>query len=238
MILIINTLVTILAFLLYSGLLIVVMVSRPQTELRRVFRWYLLAMTLWSLTAFLLYVDQTRALLWFRVMMGATFVTMVSIFRFSRTTINMRGKWDVIVSIFGAVTIGLSVFSNIVQSVTVEGGIIHYKLSPFIALLVLPGYTLIVISLTTLIRAYRRSFDPIQQNRLTYLILGIAVLMIGSVINFTPLGKYPIDVAANGVTAILFVYAILRYQLLDIRVVDLFQHLLDLHHVISRRLDD
>jgi len=44
-------------------------------------------------------------------------------------------------------------------------------------------------------------------------------MIAGSGINFTPLGQYPLDIAANGITAILFIYAILRYQLLDIRVV-------------------
>jgi putative nucleotidyltransferase with HDIG domain len=38
-------------------------------------------------------------------------------------------------------------------------------------------------------------------------------------VNFTPYGKYPYDIAANGLAALIFAYAILRYQLLDIRVV-------------------
>jgi len=60
MFLTIYIIITILAMLLFSGLYIVVSISRPQTELRRIFRWYLLAMFLWSLVSFLLYVDQTE----------------------------------------------------------------------------------------------------------------------------------------------------------------------------------
>jgi len=44
-------------------------------------------------------------------------------------------------------------------------------------------------------------------------------MIMGSGLNFTPYGQYPLDIAANGITATLFIYAILRYQLLDIRVV-------------------
>ena len=44
--------------------------------------------------------------------------------------------------------------------------------------------------------------------------------MIGaSGFNFTPLGQYPVDIAANALTALLIAYAILRYQLLDISLV-------------------
>jgi putative nucleotidyltransferase with HDIG domain len=38
-------------------------------------------------------------------------------------------------------------------------------------------------------------------------------------INFTDLGKYPIDIAANTIAAMLIAYAILRHQLLDIQIV-------------------
>jgi HD-GYP domain-containing protein (c-di-GMP phosphodiesterase class II) len=43
--------------------------------------------------------------------------------------------------------------------------------------------------------------------------------MLASATNYTKLGKYPIDIAANGLTAILIAYAILRHHLLDLRVV-------------------
>ncbi len=216
----INTLITVLAFLLYSGLYITVTVSKPQTDLRRAFRWYLLAMIVWSLGAFLIYTDPTRATFWFRMMIGSGLGTMMSVFRFSRATIKVKNKWDFLVLIFGSIMIGLSLLTNLViHSVTVENGIILYELSPFTFLLAGPGYFLVVMSLLTLVRSRQRSTDPIQRNRLVYLILGIGMMIIGSSINFTPLGKYPLDIAANGIAAILFVYAILRYQLLDVKVV-------------------
>lgn len=218
--LLINTIVTASAFLLYCGLYFIVAISKPQNDLKRAFRWYLLAMIFWSLFAFMLFVDQTRATLWFRLMISSGMGTMVSIFRFARSFTRERSKLDPFVLIFGLIMIVLSMFTNLViEHVAVEAGIVIYEFTIFTYMIAGPGYILVFVSLITLLRAHRRSIDPVQKNRLAYLILGIAVMIVGSSINFTPLGKYPLDIAANGITAILFVYAILRYQLLDIRVV-------------------
>jgi len=90
MVLNIVTVIAVLAFLLYTGLYIVVTLSKPQTEIKRGFRWYLLAMVLWSFTAFLLYIDQTRALFWFRMMTSAGFFASLSIYIFARATIKVK----------------------------------------------------------------------------------------------------------------------------------------------------
>ena len=42
---------------------------------------------------------------------------------------------------------------------------------------------------------------------------------MATLINFTEWGKYPIDIAANTVSAMLIAYAILRHKLLDIQIV-------------------
>jgi HD-GYP domain-containing protein (c-di-GMP phosphodiesterase class II) len=145
---------------------------------------------------------------------------MVSVFAFARSNIKVRNKWDTGVLIFGIILIGFSLIPNLlVSNFHLENGIIFYDLTPYTYIPAVPGFGLIIYSIASLIGSYRRTNDPIQQNRLLYLILGIGVMIIGSAINFTPLGKYPIDIAANGITAIVIVYAILRYQLLDIRVV-------------------
>jgi HD-GYP domain-containing protein (c-di-GMP phosphodiesterase class II) len=145
---------------------------------------------------------------------------MMSIFAFARTNIKARNKWDTGVLIFGIILIGLSLIPNLlVSNFHLENGIIDYDLTPYTYIPAVPGFSLILYSIASLIGSYRRSNDPIQQNRLLYLILGIGVMIIGSAINFTPLGKYPIDIAANGITAIIIAYAILRYQLLNVRVV-------------------
>ncbi len=191
--LLINSSITGLAFLLYSGLYIITTISKPQTDIRRVFRWYLLAMILWSLTAFLIYVDEPRSSFWFRMMVASQPGMMISIFAFARSNIKVKNKWDTVVLIFGILIIGFTLMTNLlVSSFRLENGIIYSDLTPYTYIPAIPGFAIIIYSLTSLIGLYRRSIDPIQQNRLLYIILGIGVMIIGSAINFTPFGKYPI----------------------------------------------
>ncbi len=223
MILTINITITILAILLYSGLFILVTTSRPQTEAKRIFRLYLLAMVFWSVAAFLVYVDQGRALFWFRMMSLGGLMTVVPVFRLARATINVRNAWDLGILFYILVCIGLSLGTDLVfEAAYVESGVIVSEFGAWLVPLVMaPGAVIMLYSLSILIRTFKRSQDPSEQNRLLYLILGIGVMVLASTLgNIIPsLGQYPIDIAANGLAALLFFFAILRYQLLDVRVV-------------------
>ncbi len=220
MLLLVNTLITSLATVLYTGLFIVVSLARPQTDSRRVFRQYLGAMILWSIFATLIYVDQARAILWMRIMTGSGLGAMMTMFAFSQTTINVKSKWELLVVLFGMISIGITILTDwVVPYAAVENGIIDYEFSNLIYIIASIGGGVVIYSIGNLIIFYRKSIDPIQKNRLLYVILGMSIIIIASVVNFTDLGKYPIDVAGNSLTAILIAYAILRYQLLDIRIV-------------------
>ena len=222
MVLIIVTIISVLAFFLYAGLYIVVTLSKPQTEIKRGFRWYLLAMALWSFSAFLLYTDQSRALFWFRMMTSAGFFASLSIYLFARATIKVKNWGGTLALILIAIVIGLTLFTNLfTDTVSVIEGYIIYDLAETWGFLAAPSTIIIIISLITLVRSSQKTADPIQKNRLMYLITGILVMIIGASINiiYPPLGGYPIDIVANMVTALIIVYAILKYQLLDIRIV-------------------
>jgi HD-GYP domain-containing protein (c-di-GMP phosphodiesterase class II) len=78
---------------------------------------------------------------------------------------------------------------------------------------------LVLVCLNDLIQGFKRTQDAQHRDRIRYLVIGIAITIFASLTDFTVLGKYPIDIAANGLTALLIAYAILRHQLLEIRVV-------------------
>jgi len=217
----INTIVPIIAFILYTGLYLIVAFSRPHTLARRAFRLYLLAMVIWSLSAFLVLVDIPRTTLWFRFMSASGLATFVTIFNFVQTILAKGRKWSYVVMIYGLLACILSVSTNlIIISATVAGGIVeNWKEGPLLVVLVGPGYIVGLYSMYQLIRGFRETIDIVRRNRLGYLISGIGLMMAATLVNFTPLGKYPIDIAANGITALVIAYSILRYQLLDIRVV-------------------
>ena len=81
-------------------------------------------------------------------------------------------------------------------------------------------YGYLLYSFVNLAARYRSSASLLERSQLRYLLLGLAILFMGSAINYSPrLKAYPIDIVANVINAILIAYAILRYQLFDITVV-------------------
>ncbi len=187
---------------------------------RRAFLLYLLAMLFWSLGSFMIHSGIGNTLLWFRLMSSVGLASIIMLFRFVQTVLNRRKRWAEWAYLYFVIIAALSLFTPLVfPSASIENGELIYELGLLALLLSPPIYALYLFSLFELAQAYRRSEDIMQRNRLRYLMLGLGFVIVASPINFTPLGKYPIDIAANGVNALLIAYAIVRHELLDIRVV-------------------
>ena len=154
-------------------------------------------------------------------MTGSPMAMLLAIFFFVQTLFGFRRKWAPLTIVYGILAILITLFTNlVVQSASLDqAGRLHYELGLLFLLVAAPGYTLFVVCVSDLIRGYNRTHDAHQRNRIRYLVIGFSITILASVTNLTKLGKYPVDIAANGVTAILIAYAILRHQLLDIRVV-------------------
>lgn len=216
-----STLISIFATITYLAILVLVIVSKPRNHLRRVFAFYLLAMTAWSISAFLATSGLVTVLPWFKAMAASPIAMMLSIYFFVQALFGLRPKLARPMIFYGIIAIGITLYSDIVvQEAYLNGaGDLYYQLGSFFWVVAIPGYFLMVFSVVELIKGYRASLDSNHRNRIRYLLLGLMITILASFVNFTELGNYPIDVAANGITAILIAYAILRHQLLDIRVV-------------------
>lgn len=217
----VTTLVPLLATILYGGIFTLVILSRPHSNLKRIFSIYLLAMFVWSGSAFLSLSGLTSAQPWFNIFGAAAIAQNLVIFYFVQTLFSLRRKWVPYIFWYGFVAIVLTLIPEMVfQSVYLdESGALHYQFSPMIWFVAGPGYFLMLYSLGDLVRGIRATTHEAQRNRLVYLLIGLSLIPVVALVNFTELGKYPIDIAANAVTALFIAYAILRHQLLDIRVV-------------------
>lgn len=195
--------------------------STTQIQERNAFKAYLTMMMLWSLSAFLLLSRfDNHATFWFRVMAFGAVGSAVTLIRFVRTVTAKRWQWINWVYFYGVVSFILIIFTPLaVENAFVRNMEVIYEFGPLIFVIAGPGYLLNIFSLLQLIKRYKESDDVIIRNRLRYLILGFTIILLISLVNFTPLGKYPIDIAGNTLTAILISYAILRHQLLDIKVI-------------------
>ncbi len=178
-------------------------------------------MIAWSITAFMSTSGLATVLPWFRAMASSPIVMMLSIYFFVQTLFGLRPKLARIMILYGFIAIGITLKTDIVvqQAYLKDTGDLFYQLGPLFWVVAVPGYFLMVLSIVELIRGFRTSLDINQRNRIRYLLLGLIITSLASFVNFTEYGKYPFDVAANVITAVLIAYAILRHQLLDIRVV-------------------
>ncbi len=217
----ISTLITILATILYGGIFTLVVVTRPLNRLRKNFAFYLLTMVFWSVSAFLTISGYGKVLTWFRLMTTGPLFMALAIFFFVQTLFGYRRKWARYIIIYGIVGITLILFTAVmVQSASLDqAGVLTYNFGPFFPVFAAPGFAIILFCLYDLARGYNKTQDALQRNRIRYLLIGFSITAFVSLTNFTSLGKYPVDIASNGITALLITYAILRYQLLDIRVV-------------------
>ncbi|MEJ2758552.1 MAG: HD domain-containing protein, partial [Anaerolineales bacterium] len=216
----VTTVIPLLASLLYGGIFVVIAFFTPLNRQRRIFAVYLLSMVVWSICAFMTVSGLVEVLTWFRIMTVAPLVMMVSIFYFVQTLFARRRKWTPFVLWYTAIAIGFILFSNAIIHFAYlnENNVLVYEFSDLVILIAGPGYALMIFSLVELIQGARQTDNPLQKNRLRYLTLGLSVTIAVSAINFTPLGQYPIDIAANGITAIIIAYTILKHQLLEIQM--------------------
>jgi putative nucleotidyltransferase with HDIG domain len=210
----------ILGAIIFGTLEFIVALSKPKTRLKKIFQIYLLAMFLWSVSAFMTLSGRADTLLWFRIMTVAPVVMTIAIFYFVQALFGLRHKWTPLVFLYGVIVIPLSLLTPyLIVTAIFEGGKLHYEFGPLLFLVAIPGYLLNFFTLGFLIQGYSRNKDIDQRNRLRYLILALSITILATMINFTEWGKYPIDIAANTISAMLIAYAILRHQLLDIRIV-------------------
>ena len=213
--------IPIVAIVLYAALYVLVSLSRPQNQMRKRFRWYLLSMVLWSIGALIVLLDLGNTTYWFRLMSSGAILSMVALFYFTQSVVAIPVKtWANGIYIFGFAAFFINLLTNLVtpQAEIINGELV-YELRPWIVLLAAPGYLVVIFSAFQLFKSARTTEDETNISRYVILIIAISIVLLGAMFNFTELGKYPVDIAANVLAALLITYAILRHQLLDIQVV-------------------
>jgi HD-GYP domain-containing protein (c-di-GMP phosphodiesterase class II) len=208
--------------LLYWVLLFLVLRYRhgAHSSAQRVFPIYLGVMMLWSLSGLMAYIGVGDLTLWFRLMLVSGLASAIILFFLVQVILDHRWSWAGWIYFYGALAILVGMIPNLmVYNITMQEGVIMYEFTPLLYLAAAPSLFLYLLSLTQLSRAALGSKDPVEHNRLRYLAIGFGIVVLASITDLTPLGKYPIDIAGSGVNALVIAYAILRHQLLDIKVV-------------------
>ncbi|MGE5601448.1 MAG: histidine kinase N-terminal 7TM domain-containing protein, partial [Nitrososphaerales archaeon] len=218
----------VLALLCYAFLIALVFRRARHRPAARYFLFYLLGMTVWqagyAVVAFTN--DAAVAIIGYRVVAALAVSLGFFYALFVRELLDIRtASWLVPLGYFVVIAAPLYTFFNgpaVISSVSRDPGQALWVpvLGTVPVILGLAVYVYMLYALAHLLRGWRESTSPNERNRLTYLIIGVPLVILGSAMNFSPaLRAYPIDTVANVLNAALVAFAILRYRLLDVQLV-------------------
>ncbi len=225
-----QTVTPLLALLCYGALVyVVVRHGLRGNRLNQVFSLYLFTMLLWQLAYLMVMLSGNAegALLWCGLLVAVMSGQFIVYFVFARTLLRIRGPSTSIYA--GLLLWGLTVVwvllgkePSILSGVRRDQATALFvptfgPLLPFVA-----GVHCFFLACAVfyLVRGYRTTESLLQRSRIQYLLLGVGVVLLGTMVSFVPwLQPYPIYVGTNIINALLIAYAIYRYQLLNIRFV-------------------
>jgi len=100
------------------------------------------------------------------------------------------------------------------------GGGLLMNYGPFIYLIIAIGTPFVVLPIFLLVQRLRSLKDPLEQNRVKYLLVGIVVLTLFIIREIIlPLPNLSLSQIGHLCNALVITYAILRYQILDIKLI-------------------
>ena len=219
-----NIVIPLVASVVYAVLLFVVVRHGSRNKVNWAFALYLLVMSIWSFGSLMLHANfpVQKPLFWARLIGVSGQPMSMAFFYFIGVFLNIKRNraWLYLCSGMYVVLFVANAMGYVVKEAYIlEDGGSHIEFGPGIALLIFSIYFFLGFSIFDMITHYRRAKDRSYRNRIIYPLMGITIVLLGSLTNLTPLVKYPVDITANLINALLITYAILRHQLLDITLV-------------------
>jgi HD-GYP domain-containing protein (c-di-GMP phosphodiesterase class II) len=216
-----RSLIPLFAIFLYAVLFAIVFINKPQTREKTAFRLYLIVMVLWSITGFFVTIGVQNHTTWFRLMTVSILALPIAAFHLVQVTLQRPRRWAFWVYGLLILSMPITLVTDwVVKWARVDAVGIHYEFNTIgIVLVSSAAYLIYTLSIYDLIKAYNQTDDPQERTRKLYLVVGLGIIVLFSLVNYTPLGKYPIDIAGNVLAAVVLAYAVLKHKLLDIDVV-------------------
>lgn len=219
--------VPLLSFIAYFTLACIAFRHKPRRMVHKTFILYLVGVAVWAGLMFVIYgsFSPKMSVLLSQIVLISGFVTCVTYYHFLRAFMDKPGGVGVYLGY--AVVIAAIPFvlqNNVAYLISgppragAESTVEYtaYTLIPVVLVLVV----LVLSAIIELIKQYRRSTDPLFRNRITYLLAGSALMILFGMTKLIPvITQYPLAHIGNLANAVFMSYTIIRFNLLDIRVV-------------------
>lgn len=204
--------------------LIAVTLRYARKGVRHIFVLYLSAAMLWSFFSFQAHWNRfpEHLLLWHKLIIIFMMSVTVTYYHFASAFTNSVSVTKLwlgygLLILLAAFTLGGGIAD---PDVSVSDGLMEYDLGIVEYFLAMFGTSFMVMVIFLLVQYHRHSTDIQARNRAAYLLAGVAIVLALALTNLAPsLSKYPIDHIGNLANALLITYVMVRYQLLDIKLV-------------------
>jgi signal transduction histidine kinase len=205
--------------------LIVITVQSTWRRARYSFIAYLGVAMIWSFSSLMLHANffPQYTMQWHVVLLIALFSTWIIYYNFVRSFTNQKSMGVLLLAGYGVIVLFavLTALGHVIESTYVADGMLYWKATSLLYLFNVPtGVLFFGLAAIMLMRHYRSTSDYVERNRTVYLLIGFSIMLLFLFSNVSSLlSRYPIDHFGNLVNAFFITYAIVKYRLLDIRVV-------------------
>jgi putative nucleotidyltransferase with HDIG domain len=208
------------------ALLIVLMVSGKKHIARKPFSLFLTFMMLWGFFIFMMRSssEMSMALVWEKLVFCSILSASLFFYRFAIALASARPRKQVLYPIYILYFTSLALIPT---GLVVKGmQMMWYGKAPVIGplffLYVLVAYAPMVLSAMMLIKYYQHSRIINDRVRAQYIIVGIIAMFIGATTDYLPalgINMYPLGIIGNILFCLIATTAMLRYNLLEMKVV-------------------
>jgi putative nucleotidyltransferase with HDIG domain len=207
--------------------LIVVLLTRGQKHVaRNPFFLFLLAMSLWGAFIFLMRdaASLPLALFWERFVLASILSSAIFFYWFTISLTGRRPRKIVFYTVhaFYLACLALIPTNFIVSDMQMMWYGKAPVVGPLFAPYVLTAYAPLVLGLVTLVKHGRRSGNADERIRTQYIIAGMTAMFICATTDYLPplgISMYPLGIVGNILFAVMATVAMLRYDLLEMKVV-------------------
>lgn len=205
--------------------LIAITLRYTKRPVRLVFLAYLTAAVVWSISSFFLHANILRGDMryWHEALLVSHVSTWVLYYHFLRVVTRQTTMRWVLYAGYGllVVTTSLVISGFVIQTSEVRAGLLYYEIEPLGYIISgAPPFLMLVATAVTLVQRYTRSDSYLERNRVVYLLIGLGLLLVFDLTNLSPtLSMLPLDHIGNLANAVFITYAVVRYELLDVKVI-------------------
>jgi len=200
--------------------------QRPRSRLHQIFSLFLISLGLWAFTIFGMRVSPTleQALPWEKAIFVVLPLVSVTFYHFVTRFIRSRGKgWSLLLAYSSLILVAVIAPTDLLVIRMREMWYGHgFIPGPLLPMYMLVYYGIVGIALVQVARAYRLSEFSLERTRYLYVAIGGSFCLVGIFIDVLAargVRIYPMGIPSNILFSLLCTYAILKYHLLDIRVV-------------------